>query len=188
MKNAKATYSEDTKPQAPGVSFPFVSSDTDNEPILDRKPVAEIHGTLMILSFLCFTIDIGAIIMKLPTSFTIHWIIQLFAALLCTSGSILGIWMSRRDQPVSRDNGSFLSSLRFTTRCILSDFLRKESGMRASHQYLGIFAYFMISAQMGTGYLHHRIFIRTSRRSTVSHIHIWAGRLIWGLGSLNSFL
>ncbi|KOS19249.1 hypothetical protein ESCO_001005 [Escovopsis weberi] len=56
------------------------------------------------------------------------------------------------------------------------------------HTRLGIFTVCLISIQPLTGAIHHRLFRKTSARSTWSHIHTWAGRALVLLGVVNGGL
>lgn len=56
------------------------------------------------------------------------------------------------------------------------------------HPILGVVILALVAFQPLLGYLHHRQYKRTQARSTVSHLHLWNGRLLMVLGIVNGGL
>jgi sulfite exporter TauE/SafE len=56
------------------------------------------------------------------------------------------------------------------------------------HPIMGILIFIMILIQPLTGSLHHRSYRRHQKRRSVSHIHIWIGRIAITLGIINGGL
>ena len=63
--------------------------------------------------------------------------------------------------------------------------LLKNRKISTAHQYLGIIIPLCVGAQGLLGWWHHRKFIRLHRRTWVSHVHIWLGRIIMLCGWTN---
>ncbi|KAH0536468.1 hypothetical protein FGG08_006649 [Glutinoglossum americanum] len=70
----------------------------------------------------------------------------------------------------------------------LSTMFNLTRSFSTGHQILGLILMGLIVVQSVLGFLHHRAYLRTQRRTVVSHAHIWHGRLVILLGILNGFL
>lgn len=56
------------------------------------------------------------------------------------------------------------------------------------HPIIGIVVFALIAFQPALGYVHHRQFKRTQRRTLVSYLHLWNGRVLIVLGIVNGGL
>lgn len=114
------------------------------------------HGIVMSFAFLLL-FPAGVIGMRSgnPKSYTIHWVLQLTASVAVFIGLTLGLL---------KPTGRQISTL---------------------HQYVGIAVASSLGVQGLLGWWHHRRFLRLHRRTWVSHVHIWLGRLIIPVGWAN---
>lgn len=56
------------------------------------------------------------------------------------------------------------------------------------HPIIGVVVLALVVFQPLLGYLHHRQYKRTQTRTTVSHLHLWNGRVLLVLGIINGGL
>lgn len=105
---------------------------------------------------------LGVVILRWFGSVKGHWIVQLLAALACTIGLAVAIAFSRMDP--------------------------EFSSLSEPHQVIGIVVVVALFAQAYFGYAHHRSFKRVQRRTILSRLHLWTGRLVVPLGMLNAVL
>ncbi|MCJ1473424.1 hypothetical protein MMC13_002075 [Lambiella insularis] len=120
-----------------------------------------IHAVLLVGSFLLL-FPLGVIILRWFGKVKGHRIMQSFAAFFCTIGLAVAVVFSRVD--------------------------REFSSFSKPHQIIGIVAVVALFAQAYFGYAHHLHFKKMGRRTTISHLHLWTGRLVVPLGMLNACL
>ena len=120
-----------------------------------------IHAILLAGSFVLL-FPLGVIILRWFGHVKWHWITQLFAAASCTVGLGVAVGFSRMDP--------------------------EFSSFSQPHQIIGIVAVTALFAQAYFGYAHHLGFKRTGRRTAISYLHLWTGRLVVPLGMLEACL
>lgn len=123
----------------------------------DKMVVA--HAVLMIIAFVIL-FPFSALTLYLFPSFGVmmaHAPLQLFTLILAVAGMGLGITMARSSSQLSEN-----------------------------HSIIGIAVVsWMIIFQPGIGYLHHRYFRKTGRKSCFAYLHRWSGRAVIVLGAVN---
>ncbi|KAI9786139.1 MAG: hypothetical protein M1839_007549 [Geoglossum umbratile] len=121
------------------------------------------HCVLMSLTFLVL-LPIGAILMRVlsfPSLVYIHAIAQLFSLTLALAGFALGVWYVRNTgQPFSSQ----------------------------PHYIFGTTIIGMLLLQPFFGFAHHAMFRQYGRKTFMTHIHVWWGRLILLLAVANGAL
>ncbi|SMQ51968.1 unnamed protein product [Zymoseptoria tritici ST99CH_3D7] len=119
-----------------------------------------LHGTLMTLAFLV-AFPSGAAVMRsrAASSFSLHVCIQLGGVLLCLCGA---------------------------TAIVVHIGLSALTSHVSTHTALGLLLVISVCTQVATGYLHHVRYVRTHSRSTVTHVHVFAGRASIVLGFANT--
>ncbi|KAI9763461.1 MAG: hypothetical protein M1840_000475 [Geoglossum simile] len=121
------------------------------------------HCIVMSLTFLVL-LPIGAILMRVlsfPSLVYIHAIAQLFSLTLALSGFALGVWYIR------------------TT---------KQPFSSQPHYILGTAVISMLLLQPFFGFLHHAMYRQYERKTFMTLIHVWYGRLIFLLALVNGAL
>ncbi|KAI0490136.1 hypothetical protein F4859DRAFT_463760 [Xylaria cf. heliscus] len=114
-----------------------------------ERPLVHLHGTLMILAFvILFPAGVLAMRTRSTKSFQRHWIIQALATLLQVVGGATGLAMSQ------------------------------DKSLPSSHQRFGVVIVVAVLAQGVFGWLHHVRFRKVQRRTAISYVHIWLGRII----------
>ncbi|KAI8946003.1 hypothetical protein F4801DRAFT_566055 [Xylaria longipes] len=129
------------------------------------------HGVLASIAF-AFLFPLGAILLRsVPGkgSFASHWVIQLVASALYLIAAGLGLYL--------------LSIIRIPSGAGLLDIARGNA-----HPIIGIVLLVALFFQPIFGVLHHRRFKKLKRRTWVSHVHLWIGRLGITLGIINGGL
>lgn len=138
------------------------TSSADNTSSSNRTTMILAHGILASLAFLIL-FPVGAILIRLASFPSLIWIhagIQLLAWVLFIV--------------------AFSLALAYTSQSpsLLSD----------SHPIIGFVLVALTTLQPLTGWLHHRIFLRTRSRSVASYTHLWVGRVAIVLGMINGGL
>lgn len=114
-----------------------------------ERPLLHIHGTSMILAFvILFPAGVLAMRSRSTKSFQRHWIIQILTTLLQVVGGATGFAMSH------------------------------DKSLPTSHQRVGLAIVVGVLAQGAFGWLHHVRFVKVQRRTAISHVHIWLGRIV----------
>lgn len=134
---------------------------------LKARPVAHIHGFVMVLAFIVlFPLGVVGIRSGFTKAFKYHWTIQVAAVAVAATGAGLGISMSA---------GNLFGS---------------------AHQKIGLAVVALLLVQMASGWWHHVLFVKIRRRTWVSYGHMslgwaillggWAnvvtGSMLFGLG------
>jgi Eukaryotic cytochrome b561 len=127
------------------------------------QSVRTAHCVIMSLTFLVL-LPLGAILMRVlsfPSLVYIHAIAQLFSLTLALAGFALGVWYIRTTkQPFSSE----------------------------PHFILGTTVISMLLLQPFFGFLHHAMFRHYDRKTFMTFIHVWYGRLIFLLALVNGAL
>ncbi|PHH93021.1 hypothetical protein CDD83_2131 [Cordyceps sp. RAO-2017] len=114
------------------------------------NPLARLHGLFMATAFLfIFPLGVAAMRSGSAQSFKYHWALQLIGTAFAEAGAITGICMT----------GARVAS---TTR---------------THGPLGVSVAVLLLVQALAGWRHHVVFVRIRRRTWISHLHIWLGRV-----------
>ncbi|KAI1416118.1 putative iron reductase domain protein [Hypoxylon sp. FL1857] len=131
----------------------------DKEGMKDMKAVA--HAIIMVLVFVGL-FPFGSFVLRLGGWVRWHAVNQGFALILAIIGSSLGFAISK----------TYNRSRKFNT----------------AHQIIGLLIFLFLFAQFALGFLHHRKFKQTKETTKLAPIHMWMGRLLLTLGSINGFL
>ncbi|TRX90081.1 hypothetical protein FHL15_009000 [Xylaria flabelliformis] len=129
------------------------------------------HGVLASLAF-AFLFPLGAILLRyIPgkAAVSTHWIIQVIASALYLIAAGLGLYL--------------LSMIRIPSGAGLLDIMRGNA-----HPIIGIVLLIALFFQPVFGILHHRQFKKLQKRTWVSYVHLWLGRLSITLGIINGGL
>ncbi|KAJ4991538.1 integral membrane protein [Stagonosporopsis vannaccii] len=149
---------------------PFEASDTvvaaPTAPVLSgnrtmRSNILLVHGIFASLAFLVF-FPAGAIVMRVggfSNVLKVHIAIQILSWALFITAFGLGLYYGI--------TGNYMTE---------------------AHPIIGIVLVAMVVFQPLAGWLHHRQFVHSGQRSTVSHSHIWVGRTAIILGMINGGL
>ncbi|KAJ2906750.1 hypothetical protein MKZ38_010741 [Zalerion maritima] len=65
---------------------------------------------------------------------------------------------------------------------------QEEGDLEEEHSIIGILVIAGLFTQPFTGYLHHKLFVRTGGRTSVSYAHMWIGIPLITVGIVNGFL
>ncbi|KAI1360404.1 hypothetical protein F5Y08DRAFT_317386 [Xylaria arbuscula] len=150
--------------------IPTATDRVDMYNLMFSLPVA--HGALAAVAF-GFFFPLGSILMRVipgRTALYSHGFTQLFAYATYIAGAGLGIYF------VS------LTRVRGTNASIL------ESAMTNAHPIIGLVLLVALFIQPILGVAHHARFKKIRRRTWVSHVHLWTGRLGITLGIINGGL
>ena len=120
-----------------------------------------IHAVCLAGSFLLL-FPLGVIALRWFKWVRIHWMLQIFATVVCMLGLAIAIAFSATDLEYSDFN--------------------------QGHQIIGIVAVVALVIQALLGYQHHRNYKKTGQRTLVSHSHLWIGRTVIVLGMVNAVL
>ncbi|KAI0546524.1 hypothetical protein F4679DRAFT_557100 [Xylaria curta] len=129
------------------------------------------HGVLASLAF-AFLFPLGAILLRYvpgKAALSTHWIIQIIASALYLIAAGLGLYL--------------LSMIRIPSGTGLLDIMRGNA-----HPIIGIVLLIALFFQPVFGILHHRRFKKLQKRTWVSYVHLWLGRLSITLGIINGGL
>ncbi|KAK3702182.1 hypothetical protein LTR37_015014 [Vermiconidia calcicola] len=138
-------------------------AESDAEIVADTKVVSDAlmtaHGTLAAITFLVL-LPVGAMILRVPgIDIWIHAGIQIFNYCCFIAAAGLGIYMAIQERLSNHH-----------------------------HPLIGMVLLGVLFFQPVFGYLHHRAYKSTQRRTLVSYIHVWVGRLAILLGMINGGL
>ncbi|KAL1865689.1 hypothetical protein Daus18300_007065 [Diaporthe australafricana] len=64
----------------------------------------------------------------------------------------------------------------------------RTKSFNTAHQVIGIIVFIFILVQFTLGVLHHRVFKKTQKTTKFAPIHVWLGRAVIILGTVNGFL
>lgn len=120
-----------------------------------------IHAVCLAGSFLLL-FPLGVIALRWFKWIKIHWMLQIFATVVCVLGLIIAITFSAIDP--------------------------EYNAFDQGHQIIGILAVIALIFQALLGYQHHRNYKKTRQRTVVSHSHLWIGRAVIVLGMVNAVL
>ena len=148
---------------------PFIASNTvvsgqkpgesgSSSSLAIRRNILLIHGIFASLTFLVF-FPIGAIVIRLGrfnNVLKVHIGLQVFSWLLFITASGLGLYYGV--------TGNYMTE---------------------AHPIIGIVLVALMVVQPLAGWLHHKQFVRSGQRSTISHGHVWIGRIGIILGIIN---
>ncbi|KAH0555696.1 hypothetical protein GP486_006360 [Trichoglossum hirsutum] len=121
------------------------------------------HCVIMSLTFLVL-LPGGALLMRafsFPALTYVHASAQLFSLTLALSGFALGVWYVRTTKQAIREQ---------------------------PHYILGTTVIAMLLLQPVFGLIHHGMYRRYEKRTAVTHLHVWYGRLIFVLALTNGAL
>ncbi|CAJ2503233.1 Uu.00g106270.m01.CDS01 [Anthostomella pinea] len=125
-----------------------------------RDSAAVAHAVIMVPVFVGIY-PLGILVLRLGDWVRWHAVNQGVAVVLFIVGAGLGFKIS----------GSYNRSKKFNT----------------AHQVIGILIFIAIFAQFALGFLNHRAFKKTQKKTKMAPIHVWLGRLIIVLGVVNGF-
>ncbi|KAI1132389.1 hypothetical protein F5Y10DRAFT_261098 [Nemania abortiva] len=129
------------------------------------------HGALAALAF-AFLFPLGAIVMRVVPgrpALLAHGGIQVLAYALYVAAAGLGLYLT--------------SMIR-----VASGADPLERARSNAHPIIGIALLVLLFSQPVWGVMHHRLFKKLKRRTPVSHVHLWVGRLGITLGIINGGL
>lgn len=66
--------------------------------------------------------------------------------------------------------------------------MKQSRGFHHYHQIIGVVVIGFCLAQFGIGFLHHAKFKKTQQGTKYGLIHVWMGRIVLFLGTLNAFM
>ncbi|KAK3701429.1 hypothetical protein LTR37_015527 [Vermiconidia calcicola] len=138
-------------------------ADGDAEIVANTEVVSDAlltaHGTLAAITFLVL-LPVGAMILRVPgINIWIHAGFQIFNHCCFVAAAGLGIYMATQERLLNHH-----------------------------HPLIGMVLLGVLFFQPVFGYLHHRSYKSIERRTIVSYIHIWVGRLVILLGMINGGL
>lgn len=115
------------------------------------------HGVIMAITF-AILYPIGSILMPLIGRWLVHGVVQLIAFFLMWAGFGLGYYYSKN-----------------TLDTFFND----------THTRMGTIVVALLGIQPILGWIHHAGYKRYQRRTIISHIHIWYGRVLLAVGIVN---
>ncbi|PHH85477.1 hypothetical protein CDD83_354 [Cordyceps sp. RAO-2017] len=121
---------------------------------------AVLHATFMVV-FLLVMFPLGVALLRLGRWARWHGLNQAVAVVGVLAGLAMGI----------------LASFHY----------QRSRGFRSHHQILGFIVVAFVLAQFALGLLHHQEHRKTQAPTRYSKVHVWLGRLIIFLGTLNAF-
>jgi hypothetical protein len=148
--------------------------------------ISAVHGIVLGSAFMIF-FPIGTLIIhsgSFKHAFTYHWVCQLIVTALCFVTVLVGLICPQQGFDVSLRHTSLIfkrAELRIRVEIQFRNF-------HEPHQILGALLLCCLLLQIAMGYWHHRNYLRVERRTLVSYIHIWVGRLVLVLGIANTRL
>ena len=145
-------------------AVPVISGKSNSNQNTSSGPVSAlviIHAVCLAGSFLLL-FPVGVVALRWFGWFTVHWILQIFATLICVIGLIVAIAFSAKDP--------------------------EYDSFDESHQIIGIVVVLSLIVQAWLGYSHHRNYKKLGRRTWFSYSHLWAGRVVIVLGMVNAVL
>ena len=119
------------------------------------------HGTLMGISFVLI-FPLGGIVVRVldtPIVGAIHGAMQGLGYVMAIAGVGLGIWLGL--------NVRYLDY---------------------AHTVIGLVIFSLLAVQLALGVLHHRLFLRSARKTPWTYMHVWLGRILIALGIINGGL
>lgn len=119
------------------------------------------HAFVMILTFIGLMPG-GVAILRFGNSVRFHWINQSLAVLSVIIGLGLGIYDSL--------------------------YYQRTRGFKTAHQIIGFIVVGFVLGQSILGFIHHRAYQHTQRTTKMAPIHVWLGRVIIVIGTVNGFL
>ncbi|KAH9908967.1 hypothetical protein F4778DRAFT_205961 [Xylariomycetidae sp. FL2044] len=156
--------------------FPSSSYDAAGFNISEAMRYREIHGILAAVAFAAL-FPLGSIFMRaIPSgrfAWPVHALTQLLAYALYVAGAALGL--------------KLVAMVRIPRRGTAAAGLLDMAPENA-HPIIGIVLLALLLLQPALGWWHHRRFKRLGRRTWVSHLHLWIGRLGITLGMINGGL
>lgn len=153
-----------TATQSNSTAIPTISGNADTRvtPLPSSVPaLIIIHAVCLAGSFLLL-FPLGVVALRWFKWVKIHWMLQIFATLVCVLGLVIAITFSAMDP--------------------------EYDAFDQGHQIIGILAVVALIIQALLGYQHHRIYKKTGQRTVVSHSHLWMGRTVIVLGMVNAVL
>ena len=122
-----------------------------------------LHALLLGVPFVVlFPLGVVGLRFRWFRGFLAHWIIQSISSAGALVGLALAVAMSITG--IEYDNFS------------------------EPHQLLGICVVALVALQAAAGYLHHQKFKQIKSRTSISHVHIWLGRIVIYGGMINAML
>lgn len=135
---------------------------------INTTPLPSSFSALVIIHAICLAgsflllFPVGVMLLRWFGLFKFHWMLQVAASAICFLGLICAIAMSVIDPEFASFN--------------------------QAHQILGIIAVAVLFPQIYFGYAHHRNYKKLGQRTTISHFHLWSGKLIVLLGMVNAVI
>lgn len=142
-------------PQGPYVQE-NASGATDTE--YDHDPASRIHGLVMCVVFVLL-LPLGSLLLRVWNKVKGHIIVQCIALVLFC--------------------------MAFAGGCVVSQQYNKSKNFNSAHQAIGIILLLALFSQLTLGILHHRIYKREQRKTTMGKIHRYLGPAIILFGLIN---
>ncbi|PKS05755.1 hypothetical protein jhhlp_007584 [Lomentospora prolificans] len=159
---------------------PEVSDDSTNqgtEPHLQKNgrwdAKSTMHAVVMILVFVVM-LPLGVFILRVGNSPKWHAVNQFISLLGGLAGFALGVVTSFHYQRV--------------TNAILEPLLDRSRKFVSAHQIIGYLVIAGLIGQFVVGVMHHLRYKRREITGKLTPLHIWVGRIVIFLGSINAFL
>ncbi|KAI9755621.1 MAG: hypothetical protein M4579_004194 [Chaenotheca gracillima] len=162
---AAASPSPSTPPTSPssGGAMSGSSSSGDSSSSMSmRSRVVIAHGTIMGLAFVIF-FPLGALTIRVLRMKGLVWVhagSQIFAYTVALAGFGLGVWIA----------------------------VTGDDGVKGPHQIIGIIVIALLLFQPALGLIHHRLYVKTQRKTVWALSHVWLGRGLLILGMINGGL
>lgn len=117
------------------------------------------HGIIMAIVF-AILYPIGSVLMPILGRWLVHGVVQFIAFLAMWAGFGLGYYFANSE-------GTFFTN---------------------THTRMGTIVVALLGIQPILGWIHHSSYKRYQRRTFISHVHIWYGRILMALGVVNGGL
>jgi len=125
----------------------------------DKKSI--FHGVVMIFVFVGL-MPFGIVLLRVGHWVKWHALNQFVAMIIAFGGAGLGVATSLLYQ--------------------------RSRGFNTAHQIIGFIVIAFLITQFVLGWLHHRAFKRTQKTTKMAPVHVWLGRLVIVLATVNAFV
>ena len=127
------------------------------------RALVVIHALLLGVTFVVlFPLGVVGLRWRWSLGFRMHWISQTVTSV----GALVGLALAIAMSVIGIEYDDF----------------------NQPHQLLGICVITFLAIQAAAGHLHHRTFKATQKRTAISHVHIWLGRVLIYAGMTNAVL
>ncbi|EKG13106.1 Cytochrome b561 eukaryote [Macrophomina phaseolina MS6] len=70
----------------------------------------------------------------------------------------------------------------------ISKYYNKSKKINSAHQIIGLIVFALLFVQLGLGWFHHRVYLRSRSRTRMGNIHRYLGPVLLGAGLANGFI